>query len=145
MRDYEFGYRNGSRKMDGGVIMEKDETKDTLTKEGGDLCIDGVAIQGNRGRRWQIKLHTTFRLFKSRETVLLKIESEECCGSGSAWIRIKLKGRIRIRIKIRIQIRINLKMTIQNVWNMSLFEHFAKVLSLYWKQGSGSVSGAASK
>ncbi len=55
----------------------------------------------------------------------------------SACIRIKLKGRIRIRIKviswIRIRKRINLQMASQNVWNMSLFEHFFKVLSLYWK------------
>jgi hypothetical protein len=55
-------------------------------------------------------------------------------------IRIKLKGRIqilfkvmsRIRICIRIKvmswirIRISLQMTSQNVWNMSLFEHFFK-------------------
>jgi hypothetical protein len=58
----------------GGVIMEKDETKDTLRKKGGDLCVDGVA--GKRGSRWPIKLHTTFRLFKSREAVLLTIESK---------------------------------------------------------------------
>jgi hypothetical protein len=31
---------------------------------------------------------------------------------------------------IRIQIRINLEMTSQNVWKMSLFEHFVKVFSL---------------
>jgi hypothetical protein len=37
----------------------------------------------------------------------------QCCGSGSGCIRI------------------NLQMTSQNVWNMSLFEHFFKVLSLY--------------
>jgi hypothetical protein len=30
-----------------------------------------------------------------------------------------------------IRIRINLQMTSQNVWNVSLFEHFFKVLSLY--------------
>ncbi len=63
------------------------------------------------------------------------------------WIRnrIKLKGRIRIRIRINviswirvriiviswIRISINLEMTSQNVWKMSLFEHFFKVLSLY--------------
>ena len=35
--DCEFGYRNGSRKVGSGVIREKDETKDTLRKEGGDL------------------------------------------------------------------------------------------------------------
>jgi hypothetical protein len=69
-------------------------------------------------------------------------------------IRIKLKVRIRIRIKaigwIRIsineirwiRIRINLQMTSKNVWNMSPFEHFFKVLSLYWKLGS--LSGSAS-
>jgi hypothetical protein len=34
-------------------------------------------------------------------------------------------------VRIRIRIRINLQMTSLNVWNMSLFEHFFKVLSLY--------------
>jgi hypothetical protein len=82
----------------------------------------------------------------------------QCCGSGSAWIRIKLKGRIRIRIKvmswsrirvkviswIRIPIRINLQMTSQNEWKMSLFEHIFKISSLFWKLGSrhGSASCA---
>ncbi len=69
-------------------------------------------------------------------------------------IRIKLKGRIQIPIRIkviswiRIRIRINLQMTSQNVWNISLFELFLKVLSFYlearnrskWKVGSGSAS-----
>ncbi len=52
------------------------------------------------------------------------------------WIRMdphQLKGRMRIRIKIiswnRIHIKIQMKS--QNAWNMSLFEHFLKVLSLY--------------
>ncbi len=31
----------------------------------------------------------------------------------------------------RIQIRINLQMTSQNVWNMSLYEHFFKGFTLY--------------
>ncbi len=34
-------------------------------------------------------------------------------------------------IRNRIRIRINLQMTSQNVWNMGLFEHFSKGLSLY--------------
>jgi hypothetical protein len=44
-----------------------------------------------------------------------------------------LKGRIQIRFKVIswIWIRISLQMTSQNVWNMSLFEHFFKVLSLF--------------
>ena len=42
------------------------------------------------------------------------------------------KIRIRIRIKvISWMIRINLQMTSQNVWNLGLFEHFFKILSLY--------------
>ncbi len=47
--------------------------------------------------------------------------------------RIKLEGGIRIRLKVLswILIRINLHMTSQNVWTMSLYEHFFKVLSLY--------------
>jgi hypothetical protein len=59
-------------------------------------------------------------------------------------IRIKMKGRIRISIHINgiswiqirikviswIRIRITLQMTSQNVWKMSLFEHFFKFLSL---------------
>jgi hypothetical protein len=44
-----------------------------------------------------------------------------------------LKGRIQIRFKVIswIRIRISLQMTSQNVWKMSLFEHFFKVLRLY--------------
>ncbi len=63
---------------------------------------------------------------------------------GRIRICIKLKGRIRIRIKVIswIRIRINLQMTSQNVWNMSLFWHFFKVLiwAFIWKLGSGSAS-----
>jgi hypothetical protein len=62
-------------------------------------------------------------------------------------IRIKVKGRSRIRIHIkvtcRIRIRINLQMTSQKVWNMSLFEPFLKVLSLYLE--ARIVSGSKSK
>jgi hypothetical protein len=54
------------------------------------------------------------------------------------WIRIrtriKLKDRIQIRIKVISWIRISIKagqMTSQNVWNMSLFEHFFNVLGHY--------------
>jgi hypothetical protein len=65
----------------------------------------------------------------------------QCCGSGSAWIRIILKGTIQILIKVRIQIRIILKMTIQNVWNMSQFEHFVKVSSLYLEARIRILSG----
>jgi hypothetical protein len=39
--------------------------------------------------------------------------------------------RIRIKVISLIRININLQMTSQNVWNVSLFEHFFKVLSLY--------------
>ncbi len=65
--------------------------------------------------------------------MLASICNIKCSGSGSAWIHIKLKGRIRIRIKVIswIRIRISLQMASQNVWNMSLFEHFFKVLILY--------------
>jgi hypothetical protein len=67
-----------------------------------------------------------------------------CCGSGSAWIRITVKGRFRICFMIRInviswiqiritviswirtRIRINLKMTSQNVWKMSYFSTFSR-------------------
>jgi len=48
-------------------------------------------------------------------------------GSASKWIS-------------RIRICINLRMTSQNVWNMSLCEHFFKVLSLYLEARSGSAS-----
>jgi hypothetical protein len=55
---------------------------------------------------------------------------EQCCGSGSV-----LKGSIQIRIPIKviswIQIRNNLQITSQNVWKMSLLEHFLMVLRLY--------------
>ncbi len=49
------------------------------------------------------------------------------------WIRVKVISWIRIRIKVIswIRILINFQMTSQNAWNMSLFEHFFKVLSLY--------------
>jgi hypothetical protein len=39
--------------------------------------------------------------------------------------------RIRVISCIRIRMRINLQITSQNVWNMSLFEHFFKVSSFY--------------
>ncbi len=57
----------------------------------------------------------------------------QCYGSGSAWIRIKLKGRIRIQICIkvtswiRIRLRINFQVKRQDVLNASLFEHFFEV------------------
>ncbi len=67
--------------------------------------------------------------------------------SGSAWIRIKLKGfihiriginliswiRIRIHIKVKswIRIRIILQMKSHNVWEMILFNHVFKDLRLY--------------
>jgi hypothetical protein len=35
----------------------------------------------------------------------------------------QIKIRIRIKVKSWIRIRIYLKMTSQNVWNLSLFEH----------------------
>jgi hypothetical protein len=35
----------------------------------------------------------------------------QCCGSGSAWICINLKGSIRIRIKLTSRIRIRIKVT----------------------------------
>ncbi len=41
-----------------------------------------------------------------------------------------------------IRIRISLQMWSQNVWNMSLFEHFFKGLSLYLELGSGSGSAS---
>jgi hypothetical protein len=47
----------------------------------------------------------------------------------------KLISQIRIRIHINvtswIRIRIHVQITIHKVWNMSLFEHFFKHLSLY--------------
>ncbi len=45
-------------------------------------------------------------------------------------IRIR-KDPHQIERQVRIRIRINLQITSQNVWNMSLFEHFFKVLILY--------------
>ncbi len=63
---------------------------------------------------------------------------QQCCGSGSAWIRIKLKGSIRIRIRIEvigwIQIRIILQMTSKNVpmeYEPIILEHFFKVEPLF--------------
>jgi hypothetical protein len=48
-------------------------------------------------------------------------------------------------IRNRIRIRINLQMTSQNVWNMSLYEHFFKGLSFYLEEvGYGPASGSAS-
>ncbi len=53
------------------------------------------------------------------------------------WIRIRTRikviNSIRIRIKVisLIRICIILQMTTQNVWNISLFEPFFKVFSLY--------------
>jgi hypothetical protein len=73
---------------------------------------------------------------------------DQCCGSGTAWIRIKLKGWIRIRIKViswtLIWIRINLQMTSQNVRNMSIYENFFEVFnhSLEARIRSGSASAS---
>jgi hypothetical protein len=79
-----------------------------------------------------------------------------------SWIRIRIRIKViswirfRIRIKVIswIRILIILKMTSKNVWKMSLFEHFFKVLSLYlevWirirnrtKEKVGFASGCAS-
>ncbi len=44
-----------------------------------------------------------------------------------SWIRIP----IRIKVISWIRIPINLQMTSQNVWEMSLFEHFFKILRTY--------------
>jgi hypothetical protein len=73
-----------------------------------------------------------------RLVILVAFSFIQCCGSGSAWIRIifrnldqdphphQIKIRIWICIKeiswIQIRIRINLQMTSQNVRNMSLFK-----------------------
>ncbi len=59
----------------------------------------------------------------------------QCCESesGSAWFRIRFEDWIRIRIKVISWI--GGQMTSQNVWNMSLFEHFFEVLSLYLEAG----------
>jgi hypothetical protein len=70
---------------------------------------------------------------------MLGFYSVQCCGYGSrsAWICFKLKGRLRIWIRtnviswiqigIRIKVVKNLQMKSQNIWKMSLFEHFFKV------------------
>ncbi len=50
----------------------------------------------------------------------LRQRSCQCCGSALKW-----------KVGSGSGIRIDLQMTSQNVWNMSLFEHFFKVLSLY--------------
>jgi hypothetical protein len=79
---------------------------------------------------------------------------QQCCGSGSAWIRIILGTRIRIPIKYKSgsgsafgfasnknpdpDSHQYLQMKSQNVWNMSLFEHFFKGLRLYLEAGAGS-------
>ncbi len=87
--------------------------------------------------------------------VKLKNSKKQCCGCGSEsfWspgsasgsesasnkntdtyqIKIRIWIRIRIRIKVIswIRICIDLQITIQNVRNISLFEHFSKGYSLY--------------
>jgi hypothetical protein len=52
---------------------------------------------------------------------------------GSALDPHQMKIRIRIKVIswIRNRIRINSQMTNQNAWNVNLFEHFFKELSLY--------------
>ncbi len=73
------------------------------------------------------------------------------CLAPVLQIRIRIdplqtESRIRVRIRIMviswIRIRINLQITSKNVWSMSLFEHFFKVLSFYLE---ASPSGSASK
>ncbi len=65
------------------------------------------------------------------------------CWSMRIRIRIKVMSWIRICIKVIswIRIRSNLKITSQNKWNISLFEHF-KFWGFFWKLGSGSRSAS---
>ncbi len=70
---------------------------------------------------------------------------EQCGGSGSALIRIELKGRIRIRIRSKviswIRFRINLRMKSPNVWNIWANKStFSRLWAFIWKLGSGSAS-----
>ncbi len=71
----------------------------------------------------------------------------QCCGSGSALIRIKLKGRIRIRIRInvkswiRIFIKVISRIRIRILINFQMKSPKCTVWALWafiWKLGSGS-------
>ncbi len=56
-------------------------------------------------------------------------------------IRIQILIHISNKVKSWIRIRINLQRTAQNVWNMSLFEHFSRVWAFICKLGSRSAFG----
>ncbi len=106
-------------------------------------------------------------MFRSCNHYFYCICMQQCCGSGynSAKIHIIMVTWLHIGISIRIKlksgsrsasgsaskfiswiwIRINLHMSSQNVWNMSLFEHFSKGFILFLKPGSGSKSASGWK
>ncbi len=89
-----------------------------------------------------IRIHITL---KGRIQIRIKLKGRIQIRKGRIRIRSKVIRWIQIRIRIEviswIRIGIYLQMTSQNVWNMSLFENFFKVLSFRsaskWQAGSG--------
>ncbi len=74
-----------------------------------DLCLEEGGEKD--GRTLQAEAAVLLRLsqrvrggrhLQSTNVVYVFTSYEQCCGSLSAWIRIKWKGRIRIWIRIRI-------------------------------------------
>ncbi len=79
-----------------------------------------------------------FTLEKRKKEIKRKAicSCEQCCGSGSAWNHIKLKGRIRIRIRIRIKvicwIRIGLYISLQMTSQMYGIWDYLSTFSRFW-------------
>ena len=111
------------------------------------------SVQPHKLDNKQLVFQFNRTFYKSEECLKL-----QCCGSGSAWFRIKLNGRIRIRIKVISWIRINLQIKAKlygvSVWTyVSTFSRFWAFLRISklgsgsaskWKLGSGSESASAS-
>jgi hypothetical protein len=95
-------------------------------QEGEELTICYI---GNISKSCKIFLSTDLSIMYSTSliftNIFLLLSTNQCRGSGSAWIHFKLKDRIQIRIWV------NLQMTSQKIWQMSLFEPFFKIFSIY--------------
>jgi hypothetical protein len=79
-----------------------------------------------RERRFLSNSHI-FLTRKSRLGLLLcRITTGITITADNYIVDFNVAVRIRIILKGRIRIRINLQMSSQNVWNMTLFEHFSQ-------------------
>jgi hypothetical protein len=73
-----------------------------------------------------LAIKNVYNQTSNRNDIMLCRVRVQCVIRDPHYITIRIRIHIRIRIKSWIRIRINLQMTSQNVWNMSLFEHFSQ-------------------